>query len=237
MAGLAKALIVALGLTLCASVATASPAPEAATERAAEAVTGHDEPPPPINWLDFSYSDEDPEGGTLEKGEEAKAPPFVLMLLNFGLLLVILGWKAKPALGNYADKRHRQIKSALDEASRLRAEAEEKLAEYKQRIAKVDAEVDAIIADIRADAEAEKRRIIAGAEAQAQTLKRDAENRIAAELSRARDNLSREVVLAAIAAAQGLIEKNTSAADRNAALDSFLADLEDAPDTATEDKN
>lgn len=226
-----KSLLIAMVLGVSAPAFAASPpAGEVASEHVSPGgEAGHGHTPPPINWLDFSYQDEDVYGGTLEPGEEAKPPPFVLMLLNFGLLLVILGWKAKPALGKYADKRHREIKGALDEAARLRAEAEEKLAEYKKRIAKVDAEVDQIIADIRADAESEKKRIIADAEARAAAMKRDAESRIAAELARARADIEREVVIAAIGAAHELVSKNATSTDKSTIVDSFITDLESGP--------
>ena len=57
-----------------------------------------------------------------------------------------------------------------------------------------------LLAQVRKDAEAERQRIIAAAEAQADLLKKDAENQIQVELERARHDLRRATVEAAISA-------------------------------------
>ena len=113
-----------------------------------------------LNFADFSYKD------------EHKDPPLILALINFALLLALLGWKAVPALKEYWAKKSNSIRDGLEEGARLRQEAEKKLEEYTQRIKDVDGEVDALINEIRAEAAAEKERILAEAKAQAEATKK-----------------------------------------------------------------
>ena len=164
-------------------------------------------------------------GGTIPE-EEPASPPFVFMILNFALLLGLLAWKGAPFARKAAADRHDQIKSALDEAAKLRDEAARKLAEFEGRLKSADAEIQKLVEGMRADAESDKRRILATAEAQAAQMKRDAELRIAAEIELARAQLTREVTAAAAAATEKLLRDKVTAADQQNLVNAFLADVQ-----------
>ena len=163
-----------------------------------EAHGGHADPTKHFNFFSISYRNKDVAGGKMGDGklgdvpltpghdEEPMSAPFVLMLLNFGILLVILAKLGGPAARKMAETRSDEIKSALDEAAKLRKQAAAKLDEYNGKLAASEAEMDALLKGMRADAEADKARILANADAQAAAVKRDAELRIAAEIQRAR---------------------------------------------------
>jgi F-type H+-transporting ATPase subunit b len=184
-----------------------------------------------FNWFDFGYASKDVNGGTLEKGEEPMSPPFIMVFFNFGIVVTILMWKVRPAIRRYTAKRHDSIKNALEEASRLREQARAKLDEYTNQLARAEKEIEQMVTDIRQGAEAEKQRILADAQAQAQALKRDAEQRIAAEIERARVELEREVVAAAIAVAERLIREQATKSDHTQLADSFIQDIQSQADT------
>jgi F-type H+-transporting ATPase subunit b len=188
---------------------------------------GHGDPSAHYNWFDFGYRSKDVNGGTLEEGEEPMSPPFVMMLFNFAVVVIILMWKVRPAIRRYVAKRHDTIKAALEEASLLREQARAKLEEYTSQVARAEKEIEQMVTDIRQSAEAEKQRILADAEAQAQALKRDAEQRIAAEIERARAELEREVVAAAIAVAERLIREQATKSDHTRLADDFIQDVTD----------
>jgi len=174
-----------------------------------------------LNVADFSYKD------------EHKNPPLVLALVNFGLLLSLLGWKAVPALKSYWAKKSDSIRDGLQEGARLRKEAEAKLEEYTQRIKDVDREVDALIQEIRAEAEAEKERILAEARAQAEATKKAADERIAADIRMARQEIEREVVAAAVAAAEGMLRGKVVPADQDKLVSTFIASLDSSAASTT----
>ncbi|HSS02089.1 MAG TPA: ATP synthase F0 subunit B [Kofleriaceae bacterium] len=171
----------------------------------------------------------DPESGHVIPEEEPASPPFVFMLLNFALLLGLLAWKAAPLGRKTAEERHDLIKSALDEAAKLRQQAADKLAEYEKRLKSADAEIAQLVQGMRADAEADKRRILAAAETQAAQMKRDAELRIAAEIETARAQLTREVTAAAAAATEKILREKMTPSDQQNLVSSFLADVQRAP--------
>lgn len=184
------------------------------------------EPPPPINWTNFfGFKDKDAHGGELDAGEHSMAPPLLLALLNFAIFAGILYWKAAPPIRRFLANRHDTIKDALADAAELREQASDKLAEYTKKLDRLDKEIDSIKEQIRADAEVEKQRILDAAESQAAAIKRNADDRIAAEIARARLALEREVITAAVAAAEKLVREKATPADQSALVDSFIADL------------
>ncbi|HEU4731907.1 MAG TPA: hypothetical protein VFT22_28625 [Kofleriaceae bacterium] len=187
----------------------------------------------------FDYIGKDEYGGKFGDGvmtdphtqrviheEEPASPPFVFMLLNFALLLGILAWKLRPVGHKVAQDRHDLIKTALDEAARLRKQAADKLAEYETRLKDADAQIMRLVEGMRTDAENEKQRILAAAEAQAAMMKRDAELRIAAEIELARAQLTREVTAAAAAATEKILREKVTAADQQTLVNAFLSDIQ-----------
>lgn len=164
-----------------------------------------------------------------EKGEkeeeEPASPPFVFMLLNFGIFLLILGKTLWPAGQKLSQERHDQIATALDEAKKLREQAEKKLSEYEARIKDVDAEVKKIVDDIRAAADEDKKRILENAERQAKQMKHDAEQRIAAEIEMARHQLAKEVAAAASTATEKLLREKTTTDDQKKLVGNFIAGM------------
>ena len=167
----------------------------------------------------------DPHTGTPAE-EEPMSAPFVFMLLNFGVLLLILAKWGRPAARKAAEERHDLIKTALDEAAKLREQAAAKLAEYESRIKNVDAEVQKLVDGIRADAAADKQRILEAAEAQAKQMKRDAEQRIAAEIEYARKSLQREVSVAATGATEKLLKDKLTSDDQSKLVSTFITNVQ-----------
>lgn len=198
----------------------------------------HHDPSKNFNFFKLHYGKDEYGGkygdgkqgppGKETPGEAPMSGPFALMLVNFGLLLVLLGKFGGPAARKMAETRSDEIKSALDEASKLRQAASTKLDEYSAKLDAAQAEMQTMLTNMRADAEAEKQRILAAAEAQAATAKRDADLRIAAEIERARHELAREVAIAATAAAEKLLRERATAADQAALVDTFIKDVESA---------
>lgn len=200
-----------------------------------------------FRWLGspFDHHDKDVTGavygdGKMEEGgklltdphhpghpvEDEMSPPFIFMILNFVLLLILLAWKAKPAFEKIAADRSDQIKNALEEASKLRKQAADRLEEYQSKLSKADAEIKAMVEGIRADAESDKKRILEAAERQAAQMKRDADERIAAEIEFARAALTREVTVAATGAAEQLLREKMTPSDQQQVIGSFITGVQ-----------
>jgi F0F1-type ATP synthase membrane subunit b/b' len=176
---------------------------------------------------DNQMTEWDPQGHpVVVHEEEPGSPPFVLLLLNFAVVLFILAKFGAPVARKTAVERHDLIKNALDEAAKLRKQAADRLAEYEARLKKADDEVKALVAGIRADAEADKARILAAAEVSAQQMKKDAEQRIAAEIELARRKLTQEVTAAAAAATERLLRDKTTGGDQEKLVADFIKDVQ-----------
>jgi len=167
----------------------------------------------------------DDKTGETVREEEPMSAPFVLALVNFAILLLLLAKYLAPAGKKVAQERHDSIKTALDEAAKLRDEAKKKLGEYEARIAGLDAEIQKLVDGIRVDAEADKKRILDNAERQAAQMKHDAEQRIAAEIELARAQLRQEVAVAASSAATALVRDKATPDDQQRLVSSFISGL------------
>jgi F0F1-type ATP synthase membrane subunit b/b' len=82
-----------------------------------------------------------------------------------------------------------------------------------------------MVEGMRADAAADRKRILAAAEAQSAQMQKDAEQRIAAELELARAKLTREVAVAAIAATEKLLREKVTPADQQRLVAGFITDI------------
>ncbi len=170
----------------------------------------------------------DPKTGVTVKEEEPASPPYVFMLINFAIFLLLLAKYLRPVGHKAAQERHDLIKSALDEAAKLRKQAADKLAEYETRLKDADAEIAKLVEGMRKDAEADKQRILAAAETQAAQMKRDADLRIAAEIEAARAALRAEVAAAAAGAAEKILREKMQPGDQQKLVGNFITDVQGA---------
>lgn len=155
-------------------------------------------------------------------GLDATAWVALAMLVVLGIML----WKKVPAaIGRALDKKIAGIREQLDEAARLRAEAEALKAEYEARAAQAGAEAQTMLDRARHEAEG----IVAQARADADDLverrARMAEDKIGAAERTALAEVRAKAASAATAAAARLIaERHDAAADR-AMVDRAIAGL------------
>jgi len=177
-----------------------------------------------INWWSWDYD----TGGHHAKDPAHKGwpAPFGFALINFGIFLAIMSKLAWKPLKQFMITRHDEIAKNLDEAAKLRAEAEATLKQYETKIGGIDREIDTLLAQIRKEAEMEKARIMSAAEADAKRLKEDAERQIAAEIDRARRELRRGVIEAAVSAAEDSLKKNIGADDQRKMAEKYVHDVE-----------
>ena len=167
----------------------------------------------------------DEHGNAVPGEEEPMSPPFIFMVLNFAILLIILIKYGAPPARKASVDRHDQIKTALDEAAKLRQEAANKLAELEGKLKSTDDEIKKMVEGMRADAEADKARILENAERQAAAMKKEAEARIAAEIEMARTLLTREVTIAATKATEQLLKQKMVPGDQQKLVSTFISDL------------
>ena len=88
-------------------------------------------------------------------------------LLVFGISLFVLGKLAFPRIAEALDRRQQAIEESIDAAERTRKEADEILAEYRERLAEARGQADEIVARARKTGEAAETEIVADGARQA----------------------------------------------------------------------
>lgn len=141
-------------------------------------------------------------------------------------VIAILIWKKVPAaIGGALDKKIAAIRAQLDEASKLRAEAEALRAEYEAKAKAATTESEAMIAHAREEAA----NILVQARADAATLierrGKIAEDKIAAAERTAVAEVRAKAAAAAAAAAATLIAQGHDAVSDKALVDRTIAGL------------
>jgi len=167
-------------------------------------------------------------GGHAEHVEESAfglTPPGWVALAML-VVVAIMIWKKVPAvIGRALDKKIAEIREQLDEASRLRAEAEALKAEYQAKAAAAADEARAILAHAHEEAGEIVTQARADATALIERRGRMAEDKIAAAERAAVAEVRARAAAAAAAAAATLIGERHDASADKALVDQTIAGL------------
>lgn len=157
--------------------------------------------------------------------EKNQEPPFLANLINFGILAFVIYRFGKKPLVEALAARKRTMMQEIDNATRLKREAEERLSEYEDRLQNLDEALAQMKRDYVTQGEAERKHVLAEAEERRLRMKRDVEFRLEQELKTAKAQLLQESVELAVAAAEELLTKKVGAADHERSADDYLAGL------------
>jgi F-type H+-transporting ATPase subunit b len=145
--------------------------------------------------------------------------------IAFVIVVAGLVWKGGPIITKMLDDRSLKIKGELDEAQRLREEAQRMLADYQRKQRDALGEVEAIIAQARREAEdaaAQGARDLAAALDRRQRL---ALEKIALAESKALAEVRNTAVDVAIAAVRRIAADTLDPARKAKLIDDAIADL------------
>lgn len=144
--------------------------------------------------------------------------------LNFAVLVGIAVWAIKKAdvKGSLAARRS-GIERQLKEAVEAKEAAEAKFAEYSQRLEQANQEIEVISANMRAEGEKEKERIIAEAHEAAARIKAQAETAAAQEVLKAKSELRAEAARLAIELAEQKIRTNIAKDDQDKLVGEYIS--------------
>lgn len=130
--------------------------------------------------------------------------------VGFALFLLLLGYfGVHSLLARALDDRGARIQAELDEARKLREEAEAVLASYKARAAQAQAEADAIVAQAREEAEALAKESAARMEEFVARRTKQAEAKIAMAEAQAANEVRAAAADAAVIAAEKVLRIQT----------------------------
>jgi F-type H+-transporting ATPase subunit b len=150
----------------------------------------------------------------------------VWTLLLFGISMLVLWKLAFPRIAQALDRRQKAIEDSIDAADRTRHEADEILAEYRERLKEARGQADEIIDRARQTGEAHERRAKEEAVATREQLMEQTRRDIEVETRRAIDEIRREVADLTVMATEKLTRKSLTEEDQRRLLDEALSELD-----------
>ena len=145
--------------------------------------------------------------------------------ISFVLLLAVLSKFAWKPILKMLDEREDQIRSALEQADKARAEAAEMMKQNEKNMARAEEEYQKMIREGKALAEKMKEEIVAKAKQQAQQELKLAADEIQRNVESVKQQLRAEVADLAIKATEKILEESLDEKKRQKLTDSVINQL------------
>ncbi len=147
-------------------------------------------------------------------------------LLLFVISMYILYKVAFPRIVAALDRRQRAIEDSIDAADRTRKEADEILAEYRERLKEARGQAEQIIDRARKAGEVHERDSEAEAKARREQLMEQTRREIELETRRAIEDIRREVADLTVAATEKVTRKVLTEQDQQRLVQEALSELD-----------
>src|SRR5688572_12647382 len=167
--------------------------------------------------------------GEEEGGSFLVSPDIGLMiwtLLVFGVSFWILGKFVFPRIAEALDRRQKAIEDSIDAAERTRQEADQLLAEYRERLAEARGQADEIVSRARKTGEAAEAEIVADARTKREEMMEQTRRDIEAETRRAIQEIRAEVADLTVLATEKVTRKALTDEDHKRLVEEALAELD-----------
>ncbi len=160
--------------------------------------------------------------------EKNQQSPLFASILNLAVLGYIVYHFGRKPISEALVKRKQDIMSEIETAARLEREAQGRLDDLEGKFDQIHETLKVLKIEYAAQAEVEKKHIVAEAEERRARMRRDAEFRVEQELRAARITLMQQAVSDATSAAEEIIRKRTAQADIDRMSEEYLASLRSA---------
>ena len=178
-----------------------------------------------INWFSGWFGEREGVEPSLMFRPKGMPAPFGMWLLNAALLYGFLIRVAKKPLSKALKDRKSTILRGMDEAARMKRDAEKRLADYEAKLERIEEEVERVRREMREAAHAEREKILADARTRRERMEKDAQLLVAQELAAARESLKVEMVTAAMGSASVAVKSRLRPDDQQRLADEYLAGL------------
>jgi F-type H+-transporting ATPase subunit b len=176
-----------------------------------------------LSTLIFAQAEEDSGGSFLV------SPSVGLMvwtLFLFGVSMFILWKVAFPRIAEALDRRQKAIEDSIDTAERTRQEADQLLAEYRERLTAARQQADDIVARARRAGEQQEADAVAAGRQRREELLEQARRDIEVETRRAIQEIRAEVADLTILATEKVTRKTLKGPDHRRLVDEAVAELD-----------
>jgi F-type H+-transporting ATPase subunit b len=147
-------------------------------------------------------------------------------LLAFGITLWVLRRWIFPRIQGELDKRQRAIEETIDTAERTKREADEMLAEYRQRLQEARQQAEDIVARARKAAETHQQEVTQAASLKQQEMLEQARRDIETETRLALEKIRNEVADLTVLATEKVTRKTLTSEDHQRLIQDALAEVD-----------
>ncbi len=168
-------------------------------------------------------------GGEEEGGSFLVSPGLGLMiwtLIAFGITYFVLKRAALPRIADALEKRANAIRENIEASEKTRQEADELLAEYRQRLKEAREQADDIVARARKASENLKLEAADEGKAKREELVGAARKDIEAETRRSLEQIRKEVADLTVLATEKVTRKSLSGEDQKRLVEEALAEVD-----------
>jgi F-type H+-transporting ATPase subunit b len=168
-------------------------------------------------------------GGEEDGGSFLVSPGIGLMvwtLVLFGVSMFILWKLAFPRIAEALDRRQKAIEESIDTAERTRKEADELLAEYRERLTAARQQADEIVARARKAGEQAEADLVVKGRQRREELLEQARKDIETETRRAIQEIRAEVADLTIMATEKVTRKTLTSEDQRRLVEEAVSELD-----------
>ena len=147
--------------------------------------------------------------------------------LNLGLLMALIIYLIRKPFLAFLKNRKERLRSEVDRAAAAAEQAEMTLEEYSAKLDAVASEIAALQENIRKQGENERDELVSAAEKSCEMIKKEVEDTIRLETTKAVSEIQSEVVDSALALAEKMIKERVDTDFTTDSVDDFVKMIEE----------
>ena len=147
--------------------------------------------------------------------------------LNLGLLMALIIYLIRKPFLSFLKNRKERLRSEVDRAAAAAEQAEMTLEEYSAKLDAVASEIAALQENIKKQGENEKDELVSAAEKSCEMIKKEVEDTIRLETTKAVSEIQSEVVDSALALAEKMIKERVDTDFTTDSVDDFVKMIEE----------
>ena len=178
-----------------------------------------------INWVHGFLGEKEGVEPSLLWRPTGMPVPFGALALNAAILYWLLIKFGRKPIGDALKQRKLGIMKGMEDAAKVKAAAEARLADYQHKLDRIDEEVARIKREAKEQSEAESARILSEAKERRARMERDARTLIEQELKAAREGLLRDPVRAAVKSAEATLTAKIGDGDQQRLGEEYLGSI------------
>jgi F-type H+-transporting ATPase subunit b len=169
------------------------------------------------------------EAATEESSSFIVSPSWGLMIWTLVIFFVVLWVLSKyvwPRIIEAIEKRQSAITDSIDHAEAVRKEADELLADYRQRLSEARAQADEIVARANKAGDQREADALAAAAVEREELLKQTKHEIQLETQKALQDLRREVASLTVEATEKVTRKSLTGEDQQRLVEEALSEVD-----------